>query len=263
MTFGDISVYFPLNFYEFYDNDAFIYVFPENNVPKDFNEKFCEGMKSTFEGGEMPHISVDIFDIKESLKSTLEGGMPPISVDIMPDFVRIITFLHNEPKEKRFDILARLTQALNDIPGIKRVVISSDANLSPEDEDEFTDDYDDYEYDDESWDQILGIDKLSLNFPAHVDGFEGECFDYSVYFTETPGNEQVELIQNAIHDYDFKLTGDDYIGYVSVECKAGIVTIYLDLGNTVPENENKIIHGILLAMNDVPGIEKVILNEGY
>ena len=125
--------------------------------------------------------------------------------------------------------------------------------------DEFFDEMDDYE--DYELDSVMGIDRLSLNFPAHVADLDGECFTYAVYFANEPGKEEVEAVEKAICDYDFQLIDDDYIGYTSVGSEYGRVSIYLDLGNTRPQNENKIIHGILLAMNNVPGITKVIINE--
>ena len=39
------------------------------------------------------------------------------------------------------------------------------------------------------------------------------------------------------------------------------VYIYLDLGNAEPDNVNVAIHGILKALNNVPGIKSVIMNQ--
>ena len=112
------------------------------------------------------------------------------------------------------------------------------------------------------WDKALGIDRLTLNFPAHAEGMEGECFLYSVYFAGgTAGQKEADAVLEAIRQYDFQLVGDDYIGYTSVTPKDGKISIYLDLGNTEPQNGDKIIHGILLALNNIQGIEKVIVNE--
>ena len=235
MNLLELNVYFPLEYRGKAKKGAYIHIFPVTTIP----ENFCE------------------LYYKEKCK-TFDDFFPYTNTEESPEYVRIAVDLSDDPEKNHEDILARFTLALNGIPGIKKVIVNS---LPYTDDD--SDDFDNMdEYDDENWDQFLGIDKLSLNFPAHAVGFEGECFNYSVYFTETPGKEQVELIEKAIHDFNFKLTGDDYIGYVNVGCEAGVVVIYFDLGNTVPENENKILHGILLAINDVPGIEKVIVNEG-
>lgn len=126
--------------------------------------------------------------------------------------------------------------------------------------DNYTDDFD--EFGDFEWDEILGLTGLALNYTAHAEGMEGECFLYSVYFTDgTANEEQADAVRNAIQAFDFKLTDDDYIGYLDISATDNKIQIYLDLGNVAPQNENKIIHGILLALNSVQGIEKVIVNE--
>ncbi len=113
-----------------------------------------------------------------------------------------------------------------------------------------------------NWDEALGLTKLPLQYPAHARGIDGENFIYSVYFTDgTADEEKAESVRQAINAYDFQLVGDDYIGYLDISANDSNVSIFLDLGNTEPQNENRIIHGILLALNSVPGIKEVILNE--
>lgn len=53
----------------------------------------------------------------------------------------------------------------------------------------------------------------------------------------------------------------DFGGYTDISVQDGKVMIFLDLGNVGAENEKKIIHGILLALNSVEGIKKVVINE--
>lgn len=113
-----------------------------------------------------------------------------------------------------------------------------------------------------NWDEALGLTKLPLQYPAHARGIDGENFIYSVYFTDgTADEEKAESVRQAINAYDFQLVGDDYIGYLDISANDSNVSIFLDLGNTEPQNENRIIHGILLALNSVSGIKEVILNE--
>ena len=119
------------------------------------------------------------------------------------------------------------------------------------------------EYGQSDWDQVLGLTKLSLDYMVHAEGIEGECFTYSVYYIDdTADEEKAEAVKSAIQLYDFKLKGDDYIGYLDISIDKNKVSIYLDLGNVEPQNENNIIHGILLAINTIHGIKKVIINEG-
>ena len=68
-------------------------------------------------------------------------------------------------------------------------------------------------------------------------------------------------MRNALESYDLGLADDDHAGYLSISADSDKVLIYLDIGNVREQNENKIIHGILLALNNVRGIRSVIINE--
>ncbi|MDE6426982.1 MAG: hypothetical protein K2K89_12745 [Ruminococcus sp.] len=143
------------------------------------------------------------------------------------------------------EILESFLKALNNISGIKKLIINDGS-----------------EFEGAGWDEFLGLTQLDLNYTAHSEGIEGECFDYTVYFTDdTADKNKVDTVRNAIQDFDFKLTDDDYTGYLNVSSENDKILIYLDLGNVKPNNENKIIQGILLALNSVQGIRKVIINE--
>lgn len=48
------------------------------------------------------------------------------------------------------------------------------------------------------FDSILGIDQLDLNYEAHVAGFDGESFLYSVYFDGGVTDEKAEEIQQVM-----------------------------------------------------------------
>jgi len=112
------------------------------------------------------------------------------------------------------------------------------------------------------WNECLGLTELSLNYTAYAEGLDGECFTYNVYFTDNiVDDEKVNAVRNAIRTFDFALTDDDYIGYLSISAEDNSVLIYLDLGNVAPQNEDKVIHGILLALNSLQNIEKVVINE--
>ena len=151
---------------------------------------------------------------------------------------------------------------MNCISGIKAVYITDNGDFMS---------YDDIEYDlaevqdtfdDSSLDDFLGITRLGLSYPTHTEGIEGECFNYSVYFTDdTAGEEKAATVRNVVESFDLGLKDDDYAGYLSISADNDKVSIYLDLGNVQSGNENKVIHGILLALNNVQGIKSVIINE--
>lgn len=112
------------------------------------------------------------------------------------------------------------------------------------------------------FDSIFGIDQLDLNYEAHVAGFDGESFLYSVYFDGGVTDEKAEEIQQVMADYSSQ-NGDEenYMGYIDIYRGEDQIMIYLDLGGVSEENSNLAVTGILKALNSVAGIKSVIINE--
>ena len=112
------------------------------------------------------------------------------------------------------------------------------------------------------FDSIFGIEQLDLNYEAHVAGFDGESFLYSVYFDGGVTGEKAEEIQQVMSGYSSQ-NGDEenYMGYIDVYKGEDQVMIYLDLGGVSEENCNMAVTGILKALNSVAGIKSVIINE--
>lgn len=109
---------------------------------------------------------------------------------------------------------------------------------------------------------MMNFEALGLYYEASVAGFDGECFDYSVYFEDALTDEKIGEISQAICEFHKPYEEKDiYLGYIDVSKEDDKARIYLDLGNVEPEYENTAIHGILKALNNVSGIKKVILNE--
>lgn len=112
------------------------------------------------------------------------------------------------------------------------------------------------------FDSILGVDQLDLNYEAHVAGFDGESFLYSVYFDGGVTDEKTEEIQQVMSDYSTQ-NGDEenYMGYIDVYKGEDQIMIYLDLGGVSEENSNVAVTGVLKALNSVSDIKSVIINE--
>lgn len=175
-------------------------------------------------------------------------------------WITVSVNLSNFPPKCHDEIIECLVSELNNVTEIQKVIINDgrpvadNTNVEIENNDK---------YEQSDWDQVLGLTKLSLDYMVHAEGIEGECFTYSVYYNDdTADEEKAEAVKSAIQLYDFKLKGNDYIGYLDISIDKNKVSIYLDLGNVEPQNENNIIHGILLAINTIHGIKKVIINEG-
>lgn len=112
------------------------------------------------------------------------------------------------------------------------------------------------------FDSIFGIDQLDLNYEAHVAGFDGESFLYSVYFDGGVTDEKAEEIQQVMSDYSSQNGAEEnYMGYIDVYKGEDQMMIYLDLGGVSEENSNVAVTGVLKALNSISGIKSVIINE--
>ena len=124
------------------------------------------------------------------------------------------------------------------------------------------DDYDMPEFGEGDLDGMIGLEELDLNYEAHVVGFEGENFDFNVYFDSEMTDEKFEEANQAIGEFFKSYDEQDiYLGYLDVQKQENKVFVYLDLGNVEQEYCNTVIHGILNALNNVSGIKKVLINE--
>ena len=141
----------------------------------------------------------------------------------------------------------------NEIEGNSEMTAYMDASME--------EDYgEDGEFD---FDSIFGIDQLDLNYEAHVAGFDGESFLYSVHIDGGVTDEKVDEIQQGMSYYSSQ-NGDEenYMGYIDIYNGEDQIMIYLDLGGVSEENSNMAVTGILNALNSVSGIKSVIINEG-
>lgn len=112
-------------------------------------------------------------------------------------------------------------------------------------------------------DGMMGFDRLGLSYEAHIAGIDGENFTYSVYFEDAPTDGQSKEVVKAVAEYLKPYEERDvYMGYIDVTRDSEKVSIYLDLGNVQPQYEDVAIKGILQALDGVPGVRSVIVNEG-
>lgn len=238
MELDKIKTYFPVDYRGIGNNGAVLSIFPEIV----FDKKQYEEVRAAI----------------QEVRKRFDGLYTSTTQSIL--WITISADLSDFPKKCYDEIIECLIAALNNVTEIQKVIINDGSPVSNNIKNETEDDD---EYEESDWDQALGLNELSLNYSAHAEGFEGECFNYSVYFNDDATDEEkAKAVRNAINAYDFKLEGDDYIGYLNVTADKNRVSVYLDLGNTEPQNENKIIHGILLALNSISYIKKVIINEG-
>lgn len=238
MELDKIKTYFPVDYRGRGKNGALFYIFPEIV----FDNKQFEEVRTAL----------------QEVKKRFEGLYTNTTQSVI--WITIGVDLSDFPNKSHDEIIESLITALNNVTEIQKVVINDGRPVNDDTKSEI-EECDTIE--ENYWDDALGLTNLDLSYTAHVDGFDGECFDYSVYFTDdTADEEKADAVRNAIQSFDFNVTGDDYIGYISVSSDNNKVSIYLDLGNVQPQNENKIIQGILLALNSVQGIKKVIINEG-
>ena len=238
MNLDKIKTYFPVDYRGRAKSGAVIYIFPEML----FDKKQYEEVKTAI-------CEVD---------KRFEGLYTDTTLSVV--WITIGVDLSDFPKKCHDEIIECLVTELNKVTEIQKVIINDGRPVADDTKVEIEDND---EYAQSEWDQVLGLTKLSLNYTVHAEGIEGECFTYSVYYNDdTADEEKAEAVKSAIQAFDFNLKDDDYIGYLDISLDKNKVSIYLDLGNVEPQNENNIIHGILLAINNIHGIKKVIINEG-
>ncbi|NLT10153.1 MAG: hypothetical protein GXY08_11720 [Ruminococcus sp.] len=238
MNLNKIKTYFIVDYRGIGKNEAVLSIFPEIV----FNKNQYEEVRAAI----------------QEVRKRFDGLYTSTTQSIL--WITISVNLTGFPKKCHDEIIECLVTELNNVTEIQKVIINVGRPVADNTKVEIEDDD---ECGQSDWNQVLGLTKLSLNYMVHAEGLEGECFIYSVYFNDyTADEEKADVVKNAINSYDFKLKGNDYIGYLDVSIDKNKVSIYLDLGNVELQNENNIIHGILLAINSIHGIKKVIINEG-
>ena len=111
-----------------------------------------------------------------------------------------------------------------------------------------------------SYEEVLGIDTEAFDYEVTVEGFDGEMFIYSVYFDHDVTQGDTEKMNSRIEALYEDCGEDDYYGYIMVGDPDGSkCDIMLDLGNA---DDERMIGGILYALDGMDGIERVIINEG-
>ena len=111
-------------------------------------------------------------------------------------------------------------------------------------------------------DSMMGFDKLGLYYEVHMAGIEGECFLYHVYLNGDLTQEKTDEVSKAI-DESVNARNDEehYIGYADVYTRNGELYIFLDIGSAAPEDADTAIYGVLETLNNIDGIDRVIINE--
>ena len=111
-------------------------------------------------------------------------------------------------------------------------------------------------------------DKLGLYFPARLAGLDGEMFHYDVNFEAPVTQEKKQEVSGAIAKLLEPLNDEEkgtYTGDWWTGTPAGNqLSIELDLGNCRGPwgFDDKVVNSILLALNTVPGIREVVVNDG-
>ena len=160
---------------------------------------------------------------------------------------------------------ARFERRPEEVAAEKENEIEGNSEMADNMDDAMAENYGEYGFGEDGefdFDSILGIDQLDLNYEAHVAGFDGESFLYSVYFDGGVTDEKTEEIQQVMSDYSSQ-NGDEenYMGYIDVYKGEDQIMIYLDLGGVSEENSNVAVTGVLKALNSVSDIKSVIINE--
>ena len=103
--------------------------------------------------------------------------------------------------------------------------------------------------------EMLGLDELKLDYKVMIADFDGENFTFTII--ESPTNDLYEKIQEKMHEYQ---ESDDNDGaYINVSKEQDKICIFYDTGNV--NDGLRAVHGLLYALNEIHGIESVVINE--
>ena len=105
--------------------------------------------------------------------------------------------------------------------------------------------------------EVLGLDELRLDYVVTIEDFNGECFTFSVRATDDTVKDFYEKIQEKMAEY--QQSAVDYAGYIDVYEEQDKVSVYYDTGNV--EDGVSAVHGLLYAINEVSGVQSVVINE--
>lgn len=105
--------------------------------------------------------------------------------------------------------------------------------------------------------EMLGLDDLKLDYMVKIENFDGENFVFSVRAEDNNVNDLYEKIKEKLVNY--QQVAADYAGYIDVYEEQDKVSIYYDTGNVV--DGLSAIHGLLYAVNEVTGVQSVVINE--
>lgn len=103
--------------------------------------------------------------------------------------------------------------------------------------------------------QMLGLDDLELNYKVVIENFDGENFTFTVIESNT--NDLYEKIKEKMNEY--QETDDNDGAYIDVNKKQDKIYIFYDTGNV--NDGLRAVHGLLYALNEISGIEAVVINE--
>ena len=105
--------------------------------------------------------------------------------------------------------------------------------------------------------EMLKLDDLKLNYKVQIADFDGESFTFCIPKTDDNEKDLLEKITEKMKSY--QESDDEYDGYLEVYDKPDKVFIYYDTGNV--DDPLDALHGLLYAMNEVQGIQSVLINE--
>ena len=121
------------------------------------------------------------------------------------------------------------------------------------------------------WMSAFGFDKLDLCFAVTCEGMDGECFHYLVEFDAQVTEETQNTVLAAIEQQQAPMNDEEHdlfpgeVWLSEFGCESdNQLDIELDLGNCHggKNYQDEVIQSILLALNDVPGVRSVIVNQG-
>ena len=236
-------------------------VVPSKQLTDDDFEIIYYNVSSLF-----PKPDPDEFGANRFLKN--DDYLGDIKVERAGNRVIVVLSLYDVSDEQYGNGIKSVLTALDGIDFIQRVFVTDIYSYENDYYDDYYDEYYDYagSYSAEDFKdyfkEYMGLNSLDIGYEVDVEGFDGECFSFNVYFGGDVTEKNFNDADNAIGKFFTENETDDrYLGYVDVSNETEYISIYLDLGNVEPEDCNFVVQGIIKALDSVEGVERAVINE--
>ena len=183
---------------------------------------------------------------------------PPATIEYSPKHICIHIDTSDFPTAGKDADMDKYNSILNGVPGIYSAYFTSYAN-DPIDLKRYYSE-NDYTFD---YDYVHKLTYCNLYFYTYVYYPFAYSFEFGIRFDENVTEETALLVEETIKKCTFLLPYDEMVKWVEREINGRCLTMeYFNIELDHDQNVN-FVQTVMLALNTIPGISSVTLNEKY